>query len=110
MEKQIDIRGFVIPYRGEVDLNGTSLMGEFEVTYKEIKRIFGKENDVFDSYKSDASWKVMTPAGPASIYNYKNGKNYLGKEGTPKTNITEWHIGAHNINAYAWVCFALFAN
>jgi hypothetical protein len=29
------------------------------------------------------------------IYNYKDGPRYKGATGTPITQITNWHIGAH---------------
>lgn len=30
---------------------------------------------------------------PCAIYNYKNGKNYLGPDSLAKEEITYWHIG-----------------
>lgn len=72
----------------------TSLQGYLNITYKEITDKLGKPVEDFDDYKSDAEWRVMFDGGTyATIYNYKDGKNYLGAEGTPKTKITEWHIG-----------------
>jgi hypothetical protein len=106
--KRINERGFVEESRGEINLLGTSFQGNINCSYKVLKSLFGKESEN-DGYKIDACWEVLTPAGPAHIYNYKDGKNYLGKEGTPKTKITEWHIGGGDKNTYAWVCFAILA-
>jgi hypothetical protein len=77
----------------EIDCNGTSLQGYIDVSYKELKRIFGKPTDG-DGYKVDAEWVVELSNGDvATIYNYKDGKNYNGSVGTPKTKIRGWHVG-----------------
>lgn len=104
--KRIDELGLVQPHYSAIEIGGTYFQGNFTTTYKILKKLFGEEVEN-DGYKVDAHWVVETPAGPASIYNYKDGKNYLGGKGTPKTKIMEWHIGGNNINAYAWVCFAI---
>ena len=106
---KINERGFVTPWGREIDINGTHLVGTFSVSYKELKRIFGKETRD-DMEKSDAMWLIETPNGPATIYDYKEGKNYNGSSGTPKTKITEWHIGGTNENTYAWVALAICVN
>ena len=74
---------------------GTSLQGYLTANYSDLKKLFGTPNNG-DGYKVDAEWLLMTPAGVATIYNYKDGKNYCGNEGTPKTKITDWHIGGDN--------------
>jgi len=78
------------------EVNGTSLQGYIDVSYKELVRIFGKPNAKGDCYKIDAEWGIQTSFGVATIYNYKNGKNYMGDEGMEVEEITEWHIGGHN--------------
>lgn len=74
---------------------GTSLQGYVQCEYAVLKNLFGKPTDG-DGYKVDAEWLLKTPFGYATIYNYKDGKNYCGTEGTPKTKITDWHIGGAN--------------
>ena len=69
------------------------LIGEVDVPYRKLVKLLGLPNDSFDDYKSDAQWAISINGNPMIIYNYKNGKNYLGKEGLPKTKITNWHIG-----------------
>jgi predicted heme/steroid binding protein len=34
------------------------------------------------------------------VYNWKNGKAYLGHEGEDVENITDWNVGAHQMSAY----------
>jgi hypothetical protein len=56
--------------------------------------------DGFDNYKSDAEWQVQFDDGTvATIYNWKNGRNYCGDEGTPTHLIREWHIGGYSGDA-----------
>jgi len=74
----------------------SSLAGYVDVTYAKLVRLFGKPLGG-DGYKVDAEWEVEFEDGlRCCIYNYKNGKNYNGISGTPKTKITDWHIGSHH--------------
>jgi hypothetical protein len=89
------------------EVNGTCLQGYVDVTYAKLKSKFGKPLDG-DGYKVDAEWVVKFKDGTvATIYNYKDGKNYCGKSGTPKTQITDWHIGGNSKRAVALVEAAL---
>ena len=77
----------------EIDINGTSLQGVLTATYKELCDLFGKPFDG-DGYKVDAEWGVRFEDGTvATIYNWKNGKNYCGAEGKAVEQIMDWHIG-----------------
>jgi len=79
----------------DIDLGiiGTNSCGQLCMSYNRLKRIFGKPT-VFDEDNSDAEWVIKFEDNTiATIYNYKDGKNYLGKSGLPKTEITDWHIG-----------------
>jgi hypothetical protein len=81
--------------------NGTSLQGYVNADFKVLKKLFGKPTDG-DGYKVDAEWLVTFNDGVvATIYNYKDGKNYNGSRGTPKTQITEWHVGGRSARAVA---------
>lgn len=82
-----------------IKANGTSLQGYITAGYFDLKRLFGKPTDG-DKYKTDAEWEIEFSDGTvATIYNYKDGKNYCGSEGTPKTKITEWNIGGRTKKA-----------
>lgn len=79
---------------------GTSLVGHIIVDYAKLKKAFGNPTKS-DGYKSDAEWEILFEDGTiATIYNYKDGKNYLGKNGKPKTKIRDWHIGGKDEKAY----------
>ena len=58
--------------------NGTSNQGHIIIDYSKIVKVFGPENfnadDSLDN-KVQAEWLILTPAGVATIYNYKTGKN-----------------------------------
>ena len=83
--------------------NGTSwscgFKGEIKTTYQNIVNKFGKphfnEEDSGDN-KVAREWVIDTPDGIATIYNYKDAKNYLGEEGKNPEDITDWHIGGKN--------------
>ena len=84
---------------GNVNLGGTSLQGEIICPYSKLVELFG-EPTTGDEYKIDAEWELEFEDGTiATIYNWKSGKNYLGKHGTPTVHITEWHIGGNSERA-----------
>lgn len=79
------------PLMGETA--GTSLQGEIDCTYDTLCELFGEPMDG-DGYKVDAEWIVLFDDGEvATIYNYKDGKNYCGDDGLETKQITDWHIG-----------------
>ncbi len=75
------------------DFVGGSLFGYMRANYKDLKKLLGNPSDG-DGYKVDAEWSIIINGKGINIYNYKDGKNYNGKDGLPKTKITDWHIGA----------------
>ena len=85
------------------ETNGTSLEGRVEVDYKDLVEIFGEPSGKTDGSKTDAEWNVMTPYGIATIYNYKDGKNYCGDNGLEVEDIKDWHIGGHNAETATFI-------
>lgn len=73
---------------------GTSLAGYIHTDYKKIVELLGKPHSNGDGYKVDAEWNIEMNGKVLTIYNYKDGKNYNGRNGLATKNITEWHIGA----------------
>ena len=88
---------FVTHKTKPIGCTGTCLQGYIDVSYSKIVDVFGEPSGEHDDYKSDADWVVEFEDGIiATIYNYKDGKNYLGRRGTEKEDITDWHIGGFN--------------
>lgn len=90
---------FVTHNQSNINIGGTCLQGYINVEYKTLKKLFGKPSAFGDDFKTDAEWYIQFEDGSvATIYNWKNGKNYCGKEGIPKTKITEWNIGGNDVS------------
>lgn len=79
---------------------GTCFQGDFEAKYNEIVEVFGKPTSAGDGYKMDVCWELMFEDGTvATIYDWKSGKNYNGREGISAKRNTFWHIGGHSEEA-----------
>ena len=84
-------------------LPSTHGVGSFDAPFSYVRAILGepiykKEYDGHD-YKSDVVWQIIINSDPIEIirvYNYKDGKNYLGDEGKKVEQITYWKIGSNN--------------
>jgi len=76
--------------------NETFLQATIDESYEKLVATFGEPTGKGDDYKTDAEWDLVFEDGiVATIYNYKDGKNYLGRRGLPVEAITCWHIGGH---------------
>lgn len=79
-----------------ININGTSLEGYVSADYKTICKVFGEPTES-DGYKTDAEWMIQFSDGQvATIYNWKDGKNYCGANGLNVEDIKEWHIGGRS--------------
>ena len=79
--------------------NGTCLQGYVAVDYTQLVALLGESYES-DGYKSDAEWVVEFDNGVvATIYNWKNGKNYCGPSGLPVESIRDWHVGGRSTEA-----------
>jgi hypothetical protein len=75
--------------------------------YPRIVQVFGQPtNNGYDD-TTDAKWSIKSPHGTVLLYNYKNGKAYVGINGTPTEDITYWQIRAETLVAAEWVQDAL---
>ena len=90
------------------EMYGTCLQGQIYVTYEELVKVFGKEHSKGDGYKVQAEWVLKFEDGTiATIYDYKEGKNYCGNHGKSKQHVTDWHIGGSHPLAEHHVLAAL---
>ena len=78
----------------DINTNGTSLRGHFQKPYAKLVEIIGNPNAMSDGYKTDVEWAFERDGVVATIYNWKNGPNYIGR-GTIK-DIDEWNVGGHS--------------
>jgi hypothetical protein len=86
-----------------IDLtNMTHLQGSTRVTYQRLVEIFGDPEPGGD--KTDVEWTILFDDGTvATIYNWKDGRNYCGANGLDPEDIQSWHIGGHEFKAYLLV-------
>ena len=83
----------------KINSNGTSYVGEIDANFSDLLVIFGDPTSG-DGYKTDAEWELLFEDGTiATIYNWKNGKNYEGNSGVDTEEITDWHIGGNSNKA-----------
>ena len=76
----------------QIGVGGTYLIGEVICSYDKLVEVFGEPLE--GDYKTDAEWHLKFSDGQvATIYNWKNGKNYCGDDGIDVEEITTWHIG-----------------
>ena len=83
-------------------LAGTSLQGHVRADYETLVEFFGKPDpNMCDGYKTDVEWCVEVEEDDGhihiiSIYNWKNGENYLGREGMRVWDMKDWNIGGRS--------------
>lgn len=83
------------------NIHGTSLQGYIKASYEQLLEAFGPPNSkLCDNYKTDVEWAFEFADGTvATLYNWKNGKNYCGDEGLELNDIYEWNVGGRSENA-----------
>ena len=80
----------------QADAIGTSLQDYVSVDYQTIVAKYGPPTTSV-GYKIDAEWIIEWDDGQVgTLYNWKNGENYLGEDGLPVEEIYEWNIGGKN--------------
>lgn len=90
-----------------INIDGSSLVGNVDVTYKELKSLFG-EPIKSDNGKTDVEWHIkFSDDTIATIYNWKNGKAYLGDSGLPVQQIDNWNVGGFGDQALVLVQITL---
>lgn len=87
---------FQTHHNADIDPNFTSLQGHITCDYEVLCAMFGEPMNG-DGRKTDAEWHILFPEPGivATIYNWKNGRNYLGPDGLDAKDIKNWNIGGH---------------
>ena len=86
------------------NVGGTFLRGYIKASYDQLVKTFGEPHDPDgDNYKTDVEWAFEFADGTiATLYNWKNGHNYLGEaEGLELNDIYEWNVGGNSDKAVA---------
>lgn len=73
--------------------DGSSLQGHLDIAYSDIVDKLGDPATFDGGDKVDAEWCFTLDGVYCTLYNYKDGVNYNGPEGTPTVDIRDWHIG-----------------
>ncbi len=93
------------------ETSGTSYQGEIRVDYDTLVKVFGEPHFTGGyTCKTDAEWGFDFDGVIATIYNWKNGKNWIGDDGLETKDIEYWHIGGFNDEAVRVVEKALSIN
>jgi hypothetical protein len=103
MTNQIKVNT-TINYKRSNNTGGTCLQGHIETTYENLINKLPQPLEIFDDYKCDVEWGIEFSDGTkATLYNYKNGRNYLGSKGKDVWNITQWNIGGNSKKAVEYL-------
>lgn len=79
---------------------GTNGKGQIDIDFWSLLATFGDPMEGED-YKVDAQWFIEFEDGTvASIYNFKNGRNYLGDEGKDVEDIGTWNFGGRGESSH----------
>jgi hypothetical protein len=92
----------------DINTNGTSYCGCFKMPYAKLVELIGEPNAMSDGYKTDVEWAFERDGVVATIYNWKNGPNYIGR-GTIE-DVDEWNIGGHDLTAANDMVLELIGN
>tara|TARA_R110000744_G_scaffold33660_1_gene79013 strand:+ start:5203 stop:5613 length:411 start_codon:yes stop_codon:yes gene_type:complete len=77
------------------EISGTSGKGSFICEYKTLVKVLGQPEEG-DEYKTQAEWDIEYKDGTVTtIYDWKQGKCYLGEEGIEPKEVIEWHVGGN---------------
>ena len=81
-----------------INISGTGGLARLtNLSYARIVEMFGEPSSQYDDFKSDAEWMIKFDDGEvATIYNWKNGRNYCGPSAPLVEDIREWNVGGKN--------------
>ena len=87
MNKKITLSGEIKSTTQKINVGCTGLMGYISIPFYDLETAFGNPiQNKFES-KVNVEWHIMTPFGPATIYDWKL------PQGSHYENNTTWNIG-----------------
>ena len=82
------------------NISGTHLVGYLTIKFSDLVECFGNPHYLGgEGDKVDAEWAFEIDNIIVTLYNWKNGKAFLGNEGQDIENITDWNIGGKSKEA-----------
>jgi len=85
------------------NMSEPSLQGYLYADYDDLVKLLGEPHSEGDGYKTDAEWCIEFSDGTvATIYNWKNGRNYTGAD-VSLNSIKTWNVGGRNDRAHRLV-------
>jgi len=91
-----------------IEFEGTSLQGSIHASYEDLVQTFGQPIANHPEPRIEAEWIVLFENGTvATIYNWKNGKKWLGPSGTEIAAINKWNIGGTTKAAFTNVVMSI---
>lgn len=96
MEKKL----YLTHNESRIKADGTFFIGNIHISYDDLVKKFGEPLEG-DGYKVDSEWILYFPddvngGRVITIYNWKNGKSYMGDKGQETKDITKWNVGGIN--------------
>jgi hypothetical protein len=104
--KRYDMRTMMLSHNktnDAIDTKKCEYRGVFNTTYDQLVKVFG-EPLKGDLYRSDVEWHIQLTIDeantyPVKIYNYKNGKSFLGEDGMKVEDIDVWSVASGGVDA-----------
>lgn len=108
-QKIVDFSDNVIP-DNTLSINGTFFLEQtLVINYHDLVEIFGQPNGCGDNYKVTTQWILRTPAGVATIYDWKQTVKYDPSYGyNTKYDLCEWNIGGTDKSVIKYVIEKVF--
>lgn len=83
----------------DIDTSKVKFVGILDANYNDLVKVFGEPLEG-DLYKIDAKWILNWVKDKrkfsAVVYNFKTGKNYLGKDGIDVKKNPNWNVSSSN--------------
>jgi len=90
MRKQITLSGEIKSTTKEINVMGTGLEGYISIPFYDLETAFGKPIRHEGDCKVNVEWHIVTPYGPATIYDWKL------PEGVHYEENHTWNVGGRD--------------